>query len=134
MVGRFGTKVPAPPGRPAPIISSDEWRNQEAAMSQTLIDPEELTATAVDEATPKPQPSSAGTDRLSALEQQVERTRVRRDGWTLSVFVFSAIALVAAIVAVGFGSRAIDEPKRNTASPAASPAAARATAGPPTPT
>lgn len=80
---------------------------------------------------------SAADDRptredLRALEEHLEQRAIRRDGWTLFMFLSSAIALIASIVAVGFGSRAIDESERNVrAVAAAGPVApAQAPAGP----
>src|SRR4051812_44146091 len=35
----------------------------------------------------------------------------RRDGWLVAIFVTSALALIAAVIGVGFGARAIDESK-----------------------
>lgn len=52
-------------------------------------------------------------DRLAALEQQVELLLSRRDGWLVSTLVLSALAIVVAVVAVGFGMRAVDESKDN---------------------
>jgi len=58
---------------------------------------------------------AAGDDRIALLEARLERQAVRRDGWTLSIFVFSALALLASVIGVGFGMRAIDESKDNVA-------------------
>lgn len=71
-----------------------------------------------------------GDDRLAALEAEFAETRFRRDGWTLFVFIFAAVALLAAVVAIGLGVRAIDESKHNASAsgPSTSSAAAPATA------
>lgn len=62
-------------------------------------------------ATDTPAAADATSQSVHALEERLERQAARRDGWTLLIFAFSAIALLAAIVAVGFGLRAIDETK-----------------------
>src|SRR5437660_1789453 len=59
-----------------------------------------------------------------------------RNKRTIVMFVCSAIAILGSIIAIGFGSRAIDESKRNVRSPAASATtsgAAPATTGPAVP-
>ena len=64
---------------------------------------------------------------LRALEERLERRATLRDGWTIVMFVCSAIAILGSIVATGLGFRAIDESKRNVRSstvPATAPAAA----------
>jgi uncharacterized cupredoxin-like copper-binding protein len=66
-------------------------------------------------------------DRLGELEERLERRAIRRDGWTLSIFVVAAIALVFSIIGVALGSRAIDEAKHSVAGAAA----ASSTAGSP---
>jgi uncharacterized cupredoxin-like copper-binding protein len=63
--------------------------------------------------------SSVQEGRIRELEERLERQAVRRDGWTLFVFGFSIIALIASVVAIGFGSRAISESKRNVKAAAA---------------
>ena len=55
----------------------------------------------------------------------MERRSTRRDGWALLTFVLAGGALLGAILAVGFGSRAIEESKRNPNTPGG-PAAATA--------
>jgi len=64
-------------------------------MSQTLLEPS---------STPSPMTTSATADpdRLAVLEQRVEQQATRRDGWTVFVFTFAALALLVAVVAVGF--------------------------------
>src|SRR5690242_11098932 len=86
-------------------------------MSQTLLD---------SPSTPEPRttPATGDQDRLATLEQRVEQQAARRDGWTVFIFTFAAIALLVAVVAVGFGSRAIDESKRNVSAAGGAPAAA----------
>jgi len=59
-------------------------------------------------------PSGDGA-RIAELEEQLRRQAVRRDGWTLFIFVFAAIALIASVVGVGLGWRAIDESQANVA-------------------
>jgi manganese oxidase len=54
--------------------------------------------------------------RLDNLEVEFANSKVTRDGWNLIMFVFAAIALVASVVGVGMGIRAIDESKGNVAS------------------
>jgi hypothetical protein len=68
-------------------------------------------------------PTAASEDRrLRALEAQVrdldrrvENTRIIRDTWTIILFVLVAVALLASIIAVGFGMRAIDEAEHHVA-------------------
>jgi plastocyanin len=55
------------------------------------------------------------TERLVALERRLDRLTSLRDGWLAFTFVLSALALLAALVAVLFGVRAIDESKDNVA-------------------
>lgn len=50
-------------------------------------------------------------ERLEALERRTSRF----DGAMAAVFAFAALAVIASLVAVGFGYRAIDESKRNVA-------------------
>jgi uncharacterized cupredoxin-like copper-binding protein len=57
--------------------------------------------------------------RIRQLEDRAERQAVRRDGATLVVFTLAATALLASVLAVGLGMRAITESKRNIASGAA---------------
>lgn len=73
---------------------------------------------------PARQPAAAGGDdrRLRALEEQVrdldrrvENNRLIRDTWTLIIFAIAVVALLASIVAVGFGMRAIDEAEQSSA-------------------
>jgi len=85
----------------------------------------------------RPETEAAPTwEALRALEERLERRATLRDGWTIVMFVCSAIAILGSIIAIGFGSRAIDESKRNVRSPAASATtsgAAPATTGPAVP-
>lgn len=73
-----------------------------------------MTTTSPGTTSPSPSPSS-DTDRIADLEEQLRRQSVRRDGWTLFIFAFAAIALLASIFGVGLGWRAIDESKDNVA-------------------
>ena len=41
--------------------------------------------------------------KVDDLERRIEQSNVRRDGWTIFVFVFAAVALVASLVAIGLG-------------------------------
>ena len=61
-------------------------------------------------------PTVGDDHRLQALEEQVrdldravENNRLIRDAWTLMIFAIAVVALLATIIAVGFGMRAIDE-------------------------
>lgn len=56
---------------------------------------------------------------VDSLESLVKARQTRRDGWTLLIWAFAAVALFASAVAVGFGMRAIDESKQNVAGGAA---------------
>lgn len=76
--------------------------------------------------------SSIQDRRIQELEERVERQAVGRDGATLVMFTVSAIALLAAMVSVGLGMRAITESKRNASAagataPAVVPLATTAT-------
>ena len=59
--------------------------------------------------------SAAADARIAALEERFERTAVSRDTVAVSVFIVSAIALIAAVVGIGLGWRAVDESKANRA-------------------
>lgn len=82
---------------------------------------------------PAPSPDAIATleehirqDVQLQAQEQAHQQAARLDGWMVSTFVLAAIALVASIVAVGFGSRAIDDAKRYAraaTTPAAAPAA-----------
>jgi nitrite reductase (NO-forming) len=48
-------------------------------------------------------------DALVDLERRVEDLKVSRDGWTVGVFAFAAVALLASLVGIGLGLRAVDE-------------------------
>lgn len=52
--------------------------------------------------------TSPDTGQLAELERRIEQDRVRRDGWTLFIFAFAALALLASIVSVGLGLRPED--------------------------
>ena len=52
--------------------------------------------------------TSPDTGHLAELERRIEQDRVRRDGWTLFIFAFAALALLASIVSVGLGLRPED--------------------------
>src|SRR4051794_29799006 len=54
------------------------------------------------------------TDQDRAPDWLIEREG-RRDAWTLSIFIFSAVAMLGALVGVGFGVRAMDQSKRGNA-------------------
>jgi nitrite reductase (NO-forming) len=58
-------------------------------------------------------------DRLDALERQLEDGARRRDGWTFVIYGIASIALIASLVAVGLGWRAIDESDEGSGGPAA---------------
>lgn len=74
-------------------------------------------------------PPAAEDRRLRALEEQVrdlerrvENNRLIRDAWTLIIFAVAVVALLASIIAVGFGMRAIDEAEQATAAATAAAA------------
>ena len=52
-------------------------------------------------------------ERVDDLDRRVENNRLVRDTWTLIIFAVAAVALVASVIAVGFGMRAIDEAERH---------------------
>lgn len=65
-----------------------------------------------------------GGDRLAAVEQRVDKLEGHRDSLLVVTFVLSGIAVIAAIVGVGFGARAIDESKKNVKAAGTVPATA----------
>src|SRR6185369_6502400 len=71
---------------------------QDRAMSLTTDD-------STSEASPNPLD-------LDALESQLKARQTRRDGLTLMIWAFAAVALFTSAVAIGFGMRAIDESKQ----------------------
>jgi uncharacterized cupredoxin-like copper-binding protein len=88
------------------------------------------------EAPATPAPASAGGPTWAdfrALEERVEQGSIRRSGWTLFIWAFSAVALVFSIVGIGLGSRAIGQSKRNVrdgSAPSAAGAPIAASPGP----
>lgn len=81
-----------------------------------------MTDTASASASETRPPAGGDHHRLRALEEQardldrrVENNRVICDTWTLIIFVIAAVALLASIIAVGFGMRAIDEADQHVA-------------------
>lgn len=60
-------------------------------------------------------PALDDSRRLDDLEVEVERSRLSRDSSTLIIFALAALALLASMVGIGFGMRAIDESKNNVA-------------------
>jgi hypothetical protein len=83
-------------------------------------------ALSTDEPTHAEPPSDPGRPPLDleALESLVKARETRRDGWTLLIWAFAAVALFASAVAIGFGMRAVDESKQNAAGGAAAGTAA----------
>ena len=75
--------------------------------------------------------SSSQDRRIQELEERLERQAGKRDRWTFSIFAFSAVALAASVFAVGLGSRAVSESKRNVKAGAAAAASAPVVATPP---
>lgn len=75
-----------------------------------------------------PAPSEAAPleARVADLERRVENCRLIRDTWTLIIFAIAAVALLASVIAVGFGMRAIDESEQRASAPAATVLAAAA--------
>ena len=69
-----------------------------------------------DESTRQPEPSdrTLSANDLETLEALIKARETRRDGWTLLIWAFAAVALFASAVAIGFGMRAIDESKGAT--------------------
>lgn len=64
------------------------------------------------------EPSDAGRlatleARVGELDRRVEENRLVHDSWTLVVFAVAAVALLASIIAVGLGMRAVDEAERH---------------------
>jgi plastocyanin len=54
-------------------------------------------------------------DRLAELERRLDQLTGRRDGLLVFAVLFSGLAVLGAIVGIGFGLRAIDESKDNAA-------------------
>jgi uncharacterized cupredoxin-like copper-binding protein len=71
-------------------------------------------------------PPAPTWEDLRAFEARLDQRAIRRDGWTLFIFGFSAAAVIFSIIAIGFAVRAIDDakpsPRNVTAGAAASPA------------
>jgi uncharacterized cupredoxin-like copper-binding protein len=67
----------------------------------------------------------SNVDELRALESRLDHQSDRRDGWTMTMFGVSAVALMFSVIAVGFALRAVDESKLHAqaAPSAAAPAA-----------
>ena len=57
----------------------------------------------------QPRPS---WEAFRALAERLDQRAIRRDGWTLLAFGFAGIAVLLSIIAIGFGSRAIDDANR----------------------
>ena len=73
--------------------------------------------------------TNGAAQRLHELETKVERQAVTRDAWTLFIFIFSAVALLASVIGVGLAARSVSDAKRIRSSAAGTAAAA---AGAPT--
>lgn len=54
-------------------------------------------------------PEISDRDRLRKIERQFEDDRASRDSWNLVMFGLAGLALLASIVAIGFGIRAIND-------------------------
>jgi uncharacterized cupredoxin-like copper-binding protein len=80
-----------------------------------------------DEPTEPSTADSPSPREIEDLEALVKARQTRRDGWTLMIWAFAALALFASAVAVGFGMRAIDESKDNAAGGAGAAGAGAAT-------
>lgn len=52
-------------------------------------------------------------ERVRDLNRRVENNRLIRDSWTLIIFAIAVFAIIASLVAVGFGMRAIDEAEQH---------------------
>jgi uncharacterized cupredoxin-like copper-binding protein len=70
--------------------------------------------------------TDGGEARLSDLEGRLERQAVRRDGWTLTIFGFSALALVASVLALVISAQAGSDAKRQARTAAAAAVGASA--------
>src|SRR4051812_26579624 len=76
---------------------------------------------------PAPTPVSSSNGNGAKAHEPAPVTEAGRDGWLVIVCVVAAMALLASFVGMGFGMRAIDESKTNSAKalgPVAAPAAA----------
>lgn len=51
--------------------------------------------------------------QLRDVGRRVESNRLIRDGWTLAMFAVAVVALLAGVIAVGLGLRAVDEAEAN---------------------
>jgi len=54
-------------------------------------------------------------EHVRDLDRRVENNRLIRDSWTLIIFAIAVFAIIASLVAVGFGMRAIDEAEQHAA-------------------
>lgn len=59
----------------------------------------------MDVITPTPPSGDAPDERLDRLEQDVERYRISRDGWTLAVLAIAVLVLFASIIGIGLALR-----------------------------
>lgn len=50
--------------------------------------------------------------QVNDLDRRVEENRLVHDSWMLIIFAVAVVALLAGIIAVGFGMRAIEEAER----------------------
>lgn len=62
----------------------------------------------VDDDTPPDPPTTPTDERLSRLEKNVERYRISRDGWTLTVLGVALVVLIASIIGIGLALRKSD--------------------------
>src|SRR5262245_53364220 len=56
--------------------------------------------------------TNGASQRLHDLEAKVERQAVTRDTWTLFIFIFAAVALLASVIGVGLAARSVADAKR----------------------
>lgn len=57
---------------------------------------------------PTPQSEEPDDARLSRLEEQFQRYRISRDGWTIAVLAIAAVVLIGSIVGIGLALRKDD--------------------------
>src|SRR4051812_2489283 len=78
-----------------------------------------MTQTAL-ESPPAPQPHPEPQPHSAEPDAWIKEREGRRDAWVICIFYLSAAALIAAILGIGFGIRAIDQSKHSSAPAGAS--------------
>jgi uncharacterized cupredoxin-like copper-binding protein len=109
----------------------DHLRSTETSQSPSPENPSSETSPENPGSTDRQGPTWAD---FQTLEQRLEQRTDRRDAWTIAIWLFAAIAVLFGVVAIGLGSRAVDEERNIRASSAsATPSAAARTPAAPAP-